>query len=41
MVVVNAIVWNGLKRFTRDINADDFNMDVKDLEKKITGKTKR
>lgn len=40
MVVVNAIVWNGLKPIYTDIDKSDFNMDVKDFEKKITKKTK-
>lgn len=40
MVVVNAVVWNGLKPVYTDIDKSDFNMDVKDFEKKITKKTK-
>lgn len=40
MVVVNAIIWNGLKPIFTDIDKNDFNIDINDLEKKITKKTK-
>ena len=40
IVVSNAVIWAGGKPIYVDIN-DDFNMDQKDLEKKITDKSKR
>jgi len=39
IVVSNAVIWAGGKPIYVDIN-DDFNMDQKDLEKKITDKSK-
>lgn len=40
MVVVNSIVWNGLKPVYTDIDPNDYNMDPRELEKKISKRTK-
>ncbi|MDP4008553.1 MAG: aminotransferase class I/II-fold pyridoxal phosphate-dependent enzyme [Candidatus Peregrinibacteria bacterium] len=40
MVVVNSIVWNGLKPVYVDIDASDYNMNPDEFEKKITKRTK-
>ena len=40
MVVVNSIMWNGLKPVYIDIDKKDFNMDPQKIEEKITRRTK-
>lgn len=40
LVVANPIKWVGAKPVFVDVNKENFNFDLKDLKKKITGKTK-
>jgi len=37
---VNPVIWSGLKPVYVDVDEDTFNIDVEDLKRKITGKSK-
>ena len=40
VVVVNALIYRGIKPIFVDINMNDFNIDSSQIEKKITKKTR-